>query len=105
MPEALQRGEQLQNPLQSRGLGLTRERSQAHVLLHGQAREDAHVFRDIGDAAPADLWRRQPIDALARELNVAGTRAPEAHNRAQRRGLSRAVAAQKHSDAAARYLQ
>jgi hypothetical protein len=96
VPELFHGGEQREDPLQPRAVDLRgvlgAARGQQHVLLDREVGEDAHVLRHVGYAEAGDLRRGQLRDVLAVKADAALRGAPQAHDRAQRGRLARAVA-------------
>ena len=73
------------------------------VLLDSQVLEHAAPLEHLGDAAPNDVVRRQPIQPLAVELDralgdLATFRMQQTRDRLQRRGLAGAVGTEQCSD-------
>ena len=71
---------------------------EAEILGHGEAGEDVAVLGHVADAAADDLMRRLARELLVREPDGA-VRADEAEDRAERRRLADAVAAEQRGDA------
>ena len=72
--------------------------TQPQVLRHGQGTEQPAPFGRMGNAEPHDPRRRQSVDALAEEANLAGARAAKSRDRAQRGALAGAVGAKQGND-------
>jgi hypothetical protein len=87
------------------GLAPRAARGQHHVLAHAELPEDAHVLGHVGDAALRDIGRGQLRDVLLGERDAAGRGLPQAHDRAQRGGLARAVSAEQQRGLAGRDLE
>jgi hypothetical protein len=88
-------GEELGHELPAR---LALPLSEGQVLGDGELREHLAVFRHVADAAAHDAVRRQSVDALAAEADLAAAR-DETEDAPQRGGLADAVASQDRGDA------
>src|SRR6266571_5018193 len=75
------------------------------VLDHRHAREELAALGRLRDPAPHDLVRRRPRDVLVFEEDRASARTVETVDRAERRGLARAVRADQRDDLACTDLQ
>ena len=64
-----------------------------------------HDLEGAADAAAADLVRRQPVDALARERDVARVGREHAGDHVEQRGLAGAVRADHGEDLALRHVE
>src|SRR5262249_56049402 len=95
-PEFLGRRKQAEPPAQAGIVDGARARRKQQVLADREISEDAHVLRHVGDAGAGDVGRRPAGDLRAVQARAAGGGAPETHDRAQRRGLAGAVAAEKN---------
>src|SRR5438552_15260012 len=98
VPELLHRREQGEDALEAPLVRLCLARGEPQVFAHGEAGEDAHVLRYVGNAAPRERWRFQMLNFIPVEADRAGRGAPEAHDGSQARGLAGAVAAEKHGE-------
>src|SRR5206468_2600955 len=67
------------------------EGAELEVLADGKRAEQTPPLGDHGEPARRDLVRRPPVDDLAAEPDHAGADRQEARERAQERGLARAV--------------
>jgi len=68
------------------------------VLADGQVGEHPAILGRVADAAPGALVRRQPIEALAAEHDLAGPHRQEAHDALDGCRLAGAVAADEADD-------
>src|SRR5438477_2488621 len=68
------------------------DRRELEVLPHGQRGEDGPLLRDVRDPTAGDLVAVEAGDVLAAKLDAPRLLPHHAHDRAQRGGLSRAVA-------------
>jgi hypothetical protein len=78
------------------------QRRETEVLLHGDRFDDPPLVGHELEAAARDLIGRQALDRIAVEVDGAGPRRHDAHDRAHRRGRARAVAAQERHHRSAR---
>ena len=101
-PLLAQHREQAGDPLDRRGVLGAGQRVAAHleVFLDAHGREVAAALRHEADAALQPLPRRQALDRLALEHDLAGEEAVGAVDRAQQGRLAGAVAADQRRDAA-----
>ena len=72
-------------------------RAEPEVLAHRELAEEPSALGDVGDSDARDSLRSGPGDALTGEAHLAGGR-HEPRDRAERRGLARAVAAEDGDD-------
>jgi hypothetical protein len=79
---------------------LPERRRQHQVLLGRERREDAALLGAVAEAEAGDPVRRQADRLGALDLDRAGARADQAHDRAQRAGAAGAVAAEQGHDLA-----
>ena len=76
------------------------EAAEAQVLLGRELGDHAATLGHVREPAPGDVLDRDTEDLLAVEPHVSAARALEPGDRAQQRGLARAVGAQHGRDAA-----
>src|SRR5690625_4126531 len=80
------------------GTGTGRLYAHFQVLLHRQVRKDEALFRYVAEATPGYVVGSPPRDLLGAKANPAGTRRHQPHDRLERRGAARTVAAQQADD-------
>src|SRR6185436_17670441 len=86
-------------------LVLPQIRPEVEVVRDGEVREDAASFGDVRNAARGDDVRLHAGDVLPVERHAAPARLQQAGDRAQRRGLARAVRADERDDLALLHLE
>ena len=101
-PALAEHGEVLEDPFErpafARAAASLRE---AEVLADGQLGKDLPAFGHVADARAEHAMGRRARDVAPGEPHAAASRRREPHDRAERRGLARAVAADQHGDRAA----
>src|SRR3989454_5686901 len=106
LPLALaQAREEREDGLERGGAGRPLARAQLEVLAHPPGPEDLAPLRHVGDAARDHLRRRPAVDPLALELDAAAAKRQQPGDRAQRRRLAGAVAADEGDHFARVHLQ
>ena len=95
-PKLLQRGEEAENPIESRVVERRIAGGKHEILAHREVGEHGHALRHVGETGTRNVGRCIYLDAAAGEADRTGGGAPQSHNRAQRRRLASAVAAEQH---------